>query len=70
MNYMKPSQLSKLLGINRHKLVARMHEMMQFVGYGKEYPPSALLMDDGTTRVDLDAFMDFCNRREELCAGK
>lgn len=70
MAYMKPKQIAETLKIHVNTVYLRLKEMQKFVGYGKEYPPSAMLADDGMWRVDLEAFMDFCNRRGEITTGK
>lgn len=68
--YLKPKQLAETLGIHVNTVYLRLKEMKQYVGYGKEYPPTALLADDGVFRVDLEAYMDYCNRRKEITTGK
>lgn len=65
--YLKPKQVSETLNIHINTIHKRLKEMREYVGYGKQYPPTALIADDGILRVDLEAFMDFCNRRRELC---
>jgi len=67
MKYMRAKQVSETLDVHINTVHKRLNEMRQFVGYGKEYPPTALIADDGILRVDFEAFMDFCNRRKELC---
>ena len=62
--YLKPLELAELLHIDRRKVYERIRQMKECVGYGKVYPPSALLSDDRTLRVDIDAFCDFCNRHK------
>lgn len=67
MQYMKTKEVAETLGIHVNTVWKRLKEMRQYVGYGKEYPPTALMADDGILRVDLEAYMDFCNRRHEIC---
>lgn len=67
MKYMKVKQVAEVLNVHINTVHKRLKEMRQFVGYGNVYPPSALIADDGVLRVDLEAYMDFCNRRKELC---
>ncbi len=62
--YLKPLEIAETLHIDRRKVYERIRQMKEYVGYGKVYPPSALLSDDRTIRVDIDAFVDFCNTHE------
>ena len=66
MQYMKPKEIAEALSIHINTVYIRLKDMKQFVGKGKEYPPTAMLADDGLWRVDLEAFIDFCNRRHDL----
>lgn len=65
--YYKPQEIADELGIHVNTVYKRMNEMKPFIGYGREYPPSTAVIDDKTFRVDIEAYMDFCNRRYELC---
>lgn len=68
--YRSIKQVAEALSVDVRWVRTRVKEMRQFVGYGKEYPPSALISADGINRVDVEAFADFCNRKEELCGEK
>jgi len=69
MSYLSPKQLAETLNIHVNTVYQRLRQMRDYVGYGKEYPPTAMLADDGSWRVDFEAYMDFCNRRREITTG-
>lgn len=68
--YYTAKEVAEVLGIHVNKVYIRLKEMRGHIGYGKEYPPTAALMDDQTYRVDLEAYMDFCNRRAAITTEK
>lgn len=64
MEYLKASQVAEILQIDIKRVRLRLKQMKPYIG--TEYPEDAMLMDDGTTRVKLSAYVDFCNRRKDL----
>lgn len=60
------AQTVAYFGISRQTVLVRVKEMAEYVGAGKRYPASALIMDGHITRINREAFADFLNHRNEL----
>ena len=58
------AQAASYFGISKQTILARVHEMKDYIGEGKKYPASALIMDGHITRINREAFADFLNSRK------